>query len=154
MMRPTLGWMIALERRLPVTDQIPDGFTRHFRQSPVTDPWEPLWSRQEPNKFTLALRVSTQHCNARGLLHGGVISALADNAMGLSCVLAADATFSLVTVSMSLDFLAMAPMAAWLEFTATPTKLGRTMCFASVEALADGKLIARATGVFQIVPKG
>jgi hypothetical protein len=27
------------------------------------------------------------------------------------------------------------------------------MCFASVEALADGKIIARATGVFHIVPR-
>jgi len=24
----------------------PDGFVPHFRKSPVTDPWEPLYSRE------------------------------------------------------------------------------------------------------------
>ncbi len=136
-----------------MTENIPQGFDRHFRQSPATNPWEPLWSKASNGHFTLALRVADAHCNARGLLHGGVISALADNAMGLSCVIASDHAFSLVTVSLSLDFLGMAPIGAWLEFVAKPTKIGRTMCFASVEAMADGKIIARATGVFHIVPR-
>jgi uncharacterized protein (TIGR00369 family) len=145
--------MTASERRHLVTDQVLDGFKRHFRQSPATDPWEPLWSKASGGGFTLALHVADAHCNARGLLHGGIISALADNAMGLSCVMASDNAFSLVTVSLSLDFLGMAKVGAWLEFVAKPTKIGRTMCFASVEAIADGKIIARATGVFQIVPR-
>jgi uncharacterized protein (TIGR00369 family) len=135
-----------------MTDKIPQGFKRHFRQSPATDPWEPLWSKAEDGQFILALRVADPHCNARGLLHGGIISALADNAMGLSCVIASADAFSLVTVSLSLDFLGMAPIGAWLEFVAKPTKIGRTMCFASVEAVAEGKILARATGVFHIVP--
>jgi uncharacterized protein (TIGR00369 family) len=136
-----------------VTDQVPDGFERHFRQSPATDPWEPLWSKSSDGHFILALHVAHAHCNARGLLHGGIISALSDNAMGLSCVIATDNAFSLVTVSLSLDFLGMAKVGAWLEFIAKPTKIGRTMCFASVEAFTGGKIIARATGVFHIVPR-
>jgi uncharacterized protein (TIGR00369 family) len=136
-----------------MTQTVPDGFKRHFRQSPATDPWEPLWSKASEGDFSLALRVADPHCNARGLLHGGIISALADNAMGLSCVIASDNAFSLVTVSMSVDFLGMVPIGTWLEFIAKPTKIGRTMCFASVEATADRKLIARATGVFHIVPR-
>jgi uncharacterized protein (TIGR00369 family) len=137
-----------------VTDPIRDGFTRHFRQSPVTDPWEPLWSKRDGGRFVLSLRVAHQHCNARGLLHGGVISALGDNAMGLACVLAGESKFSLVTVNLSVDFLGMASHGAWLEFVATPTKIGRSMCFASMEAFADTKLIAHGTGIFHIVPKG
>lgn len=137
-----------------MTNPIPDGFTRHFRQSPVTDPWEPLWSKRDGEGFVLALSVARPHCNARGLLHGGVISSLGDNAMGLSCVLAGESKFSLVTVNLSVDFLGMASDGAWLEFVATPTKIGRSMCFASMEAFADTKLIARATSVFHIVPKG
>jgi uncharacterized protein (TIGR00369 family) len=133
-----------------MTDTPPEGFARHFRQSPVTDPWEPLWSKQDGERFILALKVSDHHCNSRGLLHGGVISALADNAMGLSCVLRAKVPVPLVTISMSIDFLSVAPLGSWLEFTATPTKIGKTTCFAAVEAVTGGKMIARATGVFQI----
>jgi uncharacterized protein (TIGR00369 family) len=129
----------------------PEGFIRHFRQSPVTDPWEPLWSKQVGSSFVLALEVRDAHCNSRGLLHGGVISTLADNAMGLSCVLQAEVPMPLVTISMSIDFLSVAPLGAWLEFIATPTKIGKNTCFASVEVVTGGKLVARATGVFQIV---
>jgi uncharacterized protein (TIGR00369 family) len=137
-----------------MSDAPPDGFSRHFRQSPVTDPWEPLWSKQDGERFVLTLKVSEQHCNSRGLLHGGVISALADNAMGLSCVVQAQVPFSLVTISMSVDFLSVAPIGSWLEFIATPTKVGRSTCFASVEAVTDGKLVARATAVFQVISAG
>jgi uncharacterized protein (TIGR00369 family) len=137
---------------LPAPDgPVPDGFARHFRQSPVTDPWEPLWSRTDNDRFILALRVKGAHCNSRGLLHGGVISALADNAMGLSCVLAGGKNFSLVTVNLSLDFLGMAATGAWLEFVATPTKIGKSLCFASVDVFSDNKMIARGTGVFHVV---
>ena len=30
----------------PMTNEIPAGFEPHFRKSPFTDPWEPLYSRK------------------------------------------------------------------------------------------------------------
>jgi acyl-coenzyme A thioesterase PaaI-like protein len=68
----------------PVAEQIPAGYSRHFRASPLTDPWEPLYSKAENGAILLALRIRQAHCNSRGFAHGGLISALADNAMGLS----------------------------------------------------------------------
>jgi uncharacterized protein (TIGR00369 family) len=133
-----------------MSEAAPAGFARHFRQSPVTDPWEPLWSKRDGSRFVLGLKVGPQHCNSRGLLHGGVISTLADNAMGLACVLQAEEPIPLVTISMSIDFLSIAKTGSWIEFVATPTKIGKTTCFASLEASSAGKLVARATGVFQI----
>ena len=56
-----------------MTENVPLGFARHFRKSPVTDPWEPLYSRCDGDMFCLGLRIATSHCNARGMLHGGVI---------------------------------------------------------------------------------
>jgi acyl-coenzyme A thioesterase PaaI-like protein len=63
---------------------IPSGFTPHTRKSPVTDPWQPLYARTDHGVYELGFILDTCHCNGRGLLHGGVIAALADNAMGLS----------------------------------------------------------------------
>ena len=57
----------------------PPGFARHFRQSPLTDPWEPLWSMRDGEAFVLALEIAAPHTNARGMAHGGLIAALADN---------------------------------------------------------------------------
>jgi acyl-coenzyme A thioesterase 13 len=64
--------------------------------------------------------------------------------------LQAEEPIPLVTISMSIDFLSMANTGSWIEFVATPTKIGKTTCFASLEASSAGKLVARATGVFQI----
>jgi len=35
----------------------------------------------------MGLWLAKPHTNSRGLIHGGLISALADNAMGYSCAL-------------------------------------------------------------------
>ena len=70
----------------------PEGFAPHFRSSPLTDPWEPILSRIDPGEAVrLGLELRPAHCNGRGFVHGGLIAALADNAMGLSCALVAGA---------------------------------------------------------------
>jgi hypothetical protein len=46
------------------------------------------------------------HTNSRGLVHGGLIAALADNAMGLSCGQGRQGVSQgLITVNLSVDYL-------------------------------------------------
>ncbi len=45
---------------------IPEGFERQSRRSPLTDPWEPIYSKQTPDAIILGLRLATPHTNARG----------------------------------------------------------------------------------------
>ncbi|MBX7484123.1 PaaI family thioesterase [Qipengyuania qiaonensis] len=132
------------------SDPVPPGFERHFRKSPVTDPWEPLFVRQDGGTFSLGLRIAAAHSNARGLLHGGVISALADNAMGLACVMQMERS-SALTVSLSVDFLSIGRIGQWLEVRAVPAKLGRTLAFADARIEADREMIAKAAATFRIV---
>jgi hypothetical protein len=47
---------------MPVPEQIPEGYSRHFRTSPLTDPWEPLYSKAENGAILLALRIRKAHC--------------------------------------------------------------------------------------------
>jgi acyl-coenzyme A thioesterase PaaI-like protein len=63
---------------------IPDGFKRHLRQSPLTDPWEPLYARRTDKVVIVGLRLAKPHTNAHGLIHGGLIATLADIGMGYS----------------------------------------------------------------------
>ena len=58
---------------------IPAGWQLHTRKSPLTEPWEPIYARQQPRALELALRVRAAHCNGRGTAHGGLIAALAAN---------------------------------------------------------------------------
>ena len=132
---------------------VPEGFERHYRQSPVTDPWEPLYSRKTEDAVILGLRAQAAHTNSRGFVHGGLISALADNAMGLSCSHRLGGETSLLTVNLTLDFLGSAQVGQWLEFTTAFVKNGGSLSFAQAFVTADGQPCARANGVFKVMRK-
>jgi uncharacterized protein (TIGR00369 family) len=131
---------------------IPPGFARHFRQSPLTNPWEPLYSRKaDDGAVTIGFRAAEAHANSRGFVHGGMISALADNAMGLSCGQALEGGPSLVTVSLALDFLGSATLGQWVQVTPKLNRLGSTLCFAEAVVTADGAPCAKAHGTFRVI---
>ncbi len=129
----------------------PEGFAPHYRKSPLTDPWEPLFSRRVDDCLQIGLRVADAHTNSRGFAHGGLVSALADNAMGLSCGLDLEGAKGLLTVNLALDFLAVAKIGQWLQVEPSVVKRGRSLCFASALVTADGKPCARASATFQVV---
>jgi uncharacterized protein (TIGR00369 family) len=130
----------------------PEGFSPHFRKSPVTDPWEPLFSRQTESAVQIGLHLRESHCNARGFPHGGVIAALADNAMGLSCRKVLGSTSGgLVTVSLAVDYVSTAKIGQWLQIEPRVLRNGRSMSFADALVTADGAVVARANASFRAV---
>jgi acyl-coenzyme A thioesterase PaaI-like protein len=88
------------------------------------------------------------------MAHGGFITAMADNAMGLSCGMKRDAGDTrLITVSLGVDFIASARLGQWLAFETDVIKLGGNLCFAQCFVTADGARIARANGTFSVLKK-
>ena len=134
-------------------ENIPEGFEPHFRKSPFTDPWEPLYSRKTDKAVTMGLRLAKAHTNARGLIHGGLIASLADNSMGYSCAQATNWTTSFVTVTLAVDYVGSAEIGQWLAVECEVIKTGNTLCFAQALIKADDAVIARANGTFRVVPK-
>ena len=133
----------------------PEGFAPHYRKSPLTDPWEPLFSRVLADRVIIGLHVREPHMNSRGMLHGGLIAALADNAMGLTCVQVMTRDVrkpagGLVTVSMATDFIGAAKLGQWIAFDTQYVKTGKTLCFAQAFVTADGEVIARADARFKV----
>ena len=137
---------------MTITD-IPEGFERHFRRSPLTEPWEPIYSKKTDRAVIIGLRLAKPHTNGRGLIHGGLIAALSDNAMGYSCALVMGWTMSLVTISLAVDFVGSANVGQWLAVETDVIKTGSTICFAQSLIKADDIVIARANGTFRVVPK-
>jgi len=132
---------------------IPQGFEPHFRKSPFTDPWEPLYSKKAEKAVIMGLRLAKAHTNARGLIHGGLIASLADNSMGYSCAQAMGWTTSFVTVTLSVDFVGSAKIGQWLAAECEVIMTGSTLCFAQSLIKADDVVIARASAAFRVVPK-
>jgi uncharacterized protein (TIGR00369 family) len=129
---------------------IPDGFERHFRQSPLTDPWEPLYSKRTDKAVIVGLRLAKPHTNAHGLIHGGLIATLADNAMGYSCGHQLGGTF-VVTIGLTVDYIGSAQVGQWLAVEPDVIKTGSTICFAQCLVKADDVVIARANATFRVV---
>jgi uncharacterized protein (TIGR00369 family) len=137
-----------------MTDQsIPEGFEPQTRRSPLTDPWEPIYSKQTSGAIILGLRLAKPHTNARGMIHGGLIAALADKAMGHSCGHQLRGAHSLVTVNLSVDFVGTAMIGQWLAVETDVIKTGSTLCFAQCVLKADDVVIARANATFRVVPR-
>jgi len=130
---------------------IPEDFVPHDRKSPLTDPWEPLFSRRADGVVSLGMRIAPCHTNSRGFAHGGLISALADNAMGLTCGQALNGGPSLVTVTLTVDFLSAAALGQWLQVTPRLVRAGSTLCFTEAMVTADGEPCARANATFRVV---
>ena len=132
---------------------IPVGFEPHFRNSPVTDAWAPLYAKKTDRAVIIGLRLAKAHTNGRGLIHGGLIAALSDNAMGYSCAQVMGWTTSFVTISLAVDFIGTAKIGQWLAIESDVIKTGSTICFAQCLIKADDVTIARANGTFRVVPK-
>src|ERR1700751_4176288 len=111
---------------MTITD-IPTGFAPHFRKSPFTDPWEPLYSKKTDRAVSMGLRLGKPPTNTAGPLHGGLIASPADNAMGYSCALATNWTTSFVTVSLVVDFVGSAQIGQWLAVECDVIKTGKTL---------------------------
>ena len=59
--------------RMTITD-IPECFEPQSRRSPLTDPWEPIYSKRTDEAVIIGLRIAAPHTNSRGLAHGGLIT--------------------------------------------------------------------------------
>lgn len=139
----------------PEQAAIPAGFEPHFKKSPVTDAWEPLYAKFTGTAVHMGLRLAKAHTNSRGLIHGGLIAALSDNAMGYSCgqAMGWDKSKSLVTINLSVDFIGTAKIGQWLSIEPEVIRTGSTICFAQSLIKADDVVIARANGTFRVVPR-
>src|SRR2546430_12795912 len=125
---------------MPTID-IPDGFEPLSRKSPLTEPWEPIYAKKTERAVIIGLRLARPHTTGRGLIHGGLIAALADNAMGYSCAQATDWKTSFVTISLSIDFVGSAEIGQWLAVESDVIRTGSTICFAQCLAKADDAVI-------------
>lgn len=125
------------------------GFEPHFRSSGLTDPWEPIFFKRDNKMIILGLRAGAPHVNSRGFVHGGLIAALADNAMGLSCAEQRGGDSRGVTVSLAVDYLGIAEQGQWLTFETEFVRLGSSLSFAQAFVRADGVACARANATFK-----
>jgi acyl-coenzyme A thioesterase PaaI-like protein len=129
---------------------IPEGFVARHAGGPFLEPIGPIFRRPEEAGARFGIRIERRHCNNQAVAHGGMLATFADIALGIGGAEQAGTPGHFVTISLVTDYLAPAPLGAWLE--CHPSLLRRTsrMMFVEGRFLADGVAVLRASGVFAL----
>lgn len=105
----------------------------------------------ERGRGSATLRIGAEHLNPNGVVHGAVLFALVDTAMGAATVSILDAGRICASVDVHLRFIRPAQEGT-LDVDAEVVSAGRRMVQLSATVTDDrGRLVATATGAFVIL---
>ena len=126
-------------------------FAPWSRRSPFGDAAGPLLYRRDARTLTFATQVEHRHGNARGHAHAGMITTFADLVLGYAAAFSTDPPTSLVTASLTTDF--MTPIAIGKLLIATPEvlRVGRRMAYAQATIVADDAPVARCSAALAVI---
>lgn len=128
---------------------IPDGF-HPYEASAFAVTFGPVFRAEIEGVPVLGVRADVQHVNTMGGVHGGLLLALGDTALGnLVKTVIGDAAIA-VTVDFHTSFMVGARLGQWIEVRPTLDRKGRTMVFASGDVTADGQTIGRVHASFYV----
>lgn len=98
-------------------------------------------------------RVRQEICNAQGACHGGMLAGFADIVLTGGTNYVAQLQRFVVTVSLTTDFLAPAPLGSWVETSPEVLRVGRSTAFSQCLLRADGKPVLRASATLHMGPE-
>jgi acyl-coenzyme A thioesterase 13 len=130
---------------------VPDGFSLVTMQYGFMGMVGPLYHRADAHGEVLAVRVEERHCNLGKVAHGGMITALADIAIGHRLVRSRKPLMWSLSLSLNTDFVGTAPLGCWLEARATLRRVGTSIAFVACDLSTDGKPVAIASSVLKIL---
>ena len=133
-----------------MVSQVPPGFEPIFRVSPISELLGPVYYKGSGHELSLGLRAQQKHANLRGSVHGGVLAAIADMALGYTLAFAEDPQMGLVTANLSIDYAGSAKIGDWMETRTDVQRRGGRLAFANCYIYVGEQRIVRASGVFLI----
>ena len=111
-------------------------------------------SEAEPGRVVLELVAGPQHRHGGGVVQGGVITQIADAAMGMSLATLQEDGVSNTTVELKINFVRPA-IEGRLQAVGRVIEMRQTLLFGEADVFDDkGRLIARASSTCMAVPEG
>jgi uncharacterized protein (TIGR00369 family) len=134
---------------------IPAGFAPLRLSMGFLEAVGPLYGKWADDRLLLGFRIETRHCNPGNVAHGGMMATFADMLLPIASRFQSKTDMGfLPTVNLTCDYLAPAPLGAWIEGRADPVKTTKNLLFAQGVATADGQPVLRANGIFKITSMG
>jgi uncharacterized protein (TIGR00369 family) len=110
----------------------------------------PLYARLQGEQLQLGFRVESRHTNPLNICHGGMLASFAD--MLLPCVAIYQPGTQrrfYPTISLQIDYLAAAPLGAWVQGEGEVLRRTRNMVFLQGLVTSDGVPAMRISGIFK-----
>jgi len=141
------------ERTMSAEVTVPEGFVPYTEPGPFLDRVGPLYERYDDRGLVFGFCELAHQSNRRGFAHGGLLVTLADVTLGKAAERRSDPPVSLLTTSITYDFIGVAHRGQWIEAQADFKRVGREIAFANCYIRSGGRKIGRASGVFKVAPK-
>ncbi|MEX1034121.1 MAG: PaaI family thioesterase [Cellvibrionaceae bacterium] len=132
---------------------VPEGYEPLYRESAFVNLIGPIYQKSTDDCLRLGLRAGDKHCNMRGDIHGGVVSSLADIALGYNIAFSQQPSISAVTATLTVDYVGRISRGDWLEVHTDIQKLGKRLAFANCFFFVGDQRVARANAVFNVLNK-
>ena len=134
---------------------VPQGFKRLEAGGPYFRQMGPAYLRlsDDGKSAVLALSVAANHLNVQGICHGGMLTTMADSALGMNLSLARGRRGGQVTVSLTADFLSGAREGDWLEAHVVITRMGKRLAYANCDLKVGDRHVLRSSAVFALVDR-
>lgn len=112
----------------------------------------PLYLRHNDARLELGFYVEERHTNRMGGCHGGMMATFCDMLLPITTrsLVPEIGNVFLPTISIHVDYLAPASLGAWVQGSAEVLHITKFLAFAHGLVTADGKLVARTSGVLKI----
>lgn len=129
------------------TGPVPHGFS-FVEDEGFIDLVGPIYLRQTDG--TYAFRALQKHANLIGLVHGGMLMSLADRALGVAAMRAAEGA-NCVTIELGMQFVGAGRLGDWIEARPQVVRRTSSLVFMRGEVVVRDDVIGTASGVWKIL---
>ena len=132
---------------------LPEGFVKASIGGDFATHNGPIFARWADEHLILGFRIDARHTNPGQSCHGGMLGLFADILLSSAAQYQCDIPrHFLPTISLQMDFLAVAPIGQWVEGRAEILKVTRNLIFSQGLITSNGIPVVRASGVFKRGP--
>lgn len=110
----------------------------------------PIWSNNKDDKWRYGLLTGNQHTNAMGIIHGGLVTSLADQSMSIAAWVCAKKN-NVATIQLDVRFLTAAKPGDFIEVTSKVINSSKSIIFVEANLTVSDKQIAIASGMWKIL---
>lgn len=148
------GWRNGRHEGTSMADGMPgeaastDGWREH-RSTGFMDDVGPLLVREVDSRTRYAVRTAERHLNGFGIVHGGVVLTLLDNAVGMFGARHHDGVGQ-ATMQLNVSFVAPVHAGSLLEADCEVVRVARSVMFLRGTAYVGDTVVAVADGIWKI----